>query len=63
MPREGRTTGEVAYDVTSFATAHPRLVLTAALLVLFVATQGTVGAELDVLGPGTNNASDGHTGP
>ncbi|MFC4358999.1 hypothetical protein ACFO0N_13705 [Halobium salinum] len=61
MPREGRTTGAVAYDVSGFAAAHPRLVLTAALTVLFIAMQGTVGAEL--FEAGTNSAASSDTGP
>lgn len=61
MSREDHTPGAVAHDVRTFVASHPRFVLTVALAVLFVATQGTVGAQAPAITPDAGASS--YTGP
>ncbi|MFC6724184.1 hypothetical protein ACFQE1_07305 [Halobium palmae] len=61
MTRDGHIPGTVTYGVSAFAASHPRVVLTVVLTVLFVAMQGTVGAELPGMTPDAGASSD--TGP
>jgi hypothetical protein len=48
-------------DVTAFLANHPRVVVTIALFVVLLASQGTVSAELSLAEPSGSHAAS--TGP
>lgn len=58
---ESNSLSSVRYRAGSFAANHPRVVLTAVLLLVLVAAQGSAAAEIDLTSP--NNAGSVDTGP